>query len=228
MKRLLLLFIFLWTAPLISGAQTVDLLFQGKGYAPPFYQGRTLWGKQSNIVLLAVPQGLGNPAALDYLWSKNGTVLGNISGVGKNSLVFSDSIFSKPVTIKVEIVRGDEELLAEKSITLLPSSPLLAVYEKNPLYGFVFNRESASGFTLGNGEITLTAFPFFAASQSRVASSLKYSWKSGSSEETKDSVTYRAPQGSSGSAMVTVDFSDTSLVLPAIKKSLLINFANEQ
>ena len=54
-------------------AQSVDLLWQGNGYVPPFYQGRTIWSKQSGVTVLALTQGLGNPSNLYFKWSKNGT-----------------------------------------------------------------------------------------------------------------------------------------------------------
>src|SRR3990167_10337236 len=88
----------LLTLPILHlQAEEVDLLWQGNSYVPPFYEGRTLWSSQSRITFLAIPHGagIGNPANLTYKWTKNGTVLGNINGVGKNTLSFIDSILSK-------------------------------------------------------------------------------------------------------------------------------------
>ena len=121
-------------------AQSVDILYSGMTYTPPFYEGGALWSGESVIQMVAIPQGLGNPTQLFYKWSKNGTVLGNTNGVGKNSLIFSDTIFSKPVSITVEIVAADETVLAESSVTVVPSPASLLVYEKNPLFGYLFHQ----------------------------------------------------------------------------------------
>src|SRR3990167_8183019 len=104
-------------------AQEVDILWQGKTYTPPFYKGKTLWSSQSKIALLAIPHisGAGNPVNLTYKWIKNGTVLGNINGVGKNTLAFTDSILSKPQTIKVEILSEQKTVLASASIFVTPT-----------------------------------------------------------------------------------------------------------
>jgi len=89
-------------------AQEVDILWQGETYTPPFYKGRALWSSQSRITFLAIPHGagIGNPANLTYRWTQNGTVLGNINGIGKNTLSFTDSVLSKPQTIKIDVLSG--------------------------------------------------------------------------------------------------------------------------
>ncbi|OHA96350.1 MAG: hypothetical protein A3D49_00450 [Candidatus Zambryskibacteria bacterium RIFCSPHIGHO2_02_FULL_43_37] len=138
-KLVFLFFIYLFfSTPAL--AQSVDILWQGTGYIPPFYEGKMLWAKQSVITLVAIPQGLGNPANLNYKWTRNGTVLGNVSGIGKNSLTFMDAVFSKPYTIKVEIVDGNEETRAEATQVIAARDPLLLVYENHPLYGYLFNK----------------------------------------------------------------------------------------
>src|SRR3989344_2819964 len=103
--RIFILLLVVSYLSLVSSAhaQSVDILWQGEVYTPPFYQGKTFWSKQSRIPLVAIPQSLGNPANLTYKWTKNGTVLGNVNGVGKNSIYFVDSILSKGKTIEVEI-----------------------------------------------------------------------------------------------------------------------------
>ncbi|MEK7135527.1 MAG: hypothetical protein AAB780_02380, partial [Patescibacteria group bacterium] len=168
------------------------------------------------------------PANLDYVWSKNGTVLGNLSGVGRNSISLLDSIFSKPVVIKVEIVRGEEELLADTSIILTPTSPTLAVYENNPLYGFMFHREVGEGYTLEGKEVTFTAFPFFAPSTKRQAPNLSYKWSANNNAaEAGGSVTYRAPEEGGGRASIRLDFNNDKVIMLNLIKNFLIKFGNE-
>lgn len=206
-------------------AQSVDILFQGETYVHPFYQGRALWSQQSQITLTAIPQGLGASSNLNYKWSKNGTVLGSVSGVGKNSLTFMDTLFSKPTNIRVEIVSETDGTLAESSVTLTPTSPVLYIYENNPLYGFMFHREVGGGYALEGKEVTFTAFPFFANARERQAANLSYKWSTNSGAgEAGDSVTYRAPEEGAGTALVKLNLTNEGAVLPALTKNFLIKF----
>lgn len=227
MKRIILITLF--ALPLSSMyAQSVDILWQGETYTPPFYEGRALWSKQSLISMTAIPQSLGNPGSLIYKWTQNGTVLGNISGVGKNTLKFEDSIFSKPYEIKVEILSADEEILAENTIVIESVSPQVLIYENNPVYGYSFHKEAGNAFRLPEGEITLAAFPLFGSPKFRESDNFSYEWRVNNGELLiGPEATYRAPEGGIGSSEVTLLFKDVGKVLPSFSRELLIQFGYE-
>ncbi len=209
-------------------AQSVDLLWQGETYTPPFYQGKSLWSKQTSLTFVAIPQGLGNPSNLNYQWTRNGTVLGLISGVGKNSMVYRDNIFSKPVSVKVEIVDADENVLASASTLLRPVETDLMVYEDHPLYGFMFHRAIGEAFKLSKDEVTFAAFPYFSDVASRLEEGLVYKWSSNSAEDQRGpSAVYRIPEKEKGSALVGIRFNDPELVLTDIGRSFLVQFGDE-
>lgn len=209
-------------------AQSVDILWSGDGYVPPFYQGGMPWTQEGIVRLFAVPQGLGNPGNLFYKWSRNGTVLGNTNGVGKNSLTISDSIFSKPISVTVEILSSAEEVLASSAVTLVPAAPELLVYEKNPLYGFLFNAEASGGYRLPENEITFAAFPLFFTMPVREHPALRYSWRSNAGDETGESlVTYRVPENAGGMASVSVSVSDTNSIRQKAERSFLVQFGDD-
>ncbi|MDO8424128.1 MAG: hypothetical protein Q7S54_00770 [bacterium] len=227
-KSFFLLFAALLLSPLLyARAQSVDLLWQGNGYVPPFYQGRTIWSKQSGVTVVAFTQGLGNQSGLFFKWSKNGTVLGNTNGLGKNSLSFLDSILSKPQTIKVEVLSG-EEVLASSSIVLAPASPSLLVYENSPLYGFLFHKEAGGIYELAEKEITFAAFPLFFSIRDRADNSVGYSWRTNVGEaETGNSVMYRTPDDTSGSSEVSVSASNKDEITQDARKSFLVKFGEQ-
>ncbi|MCR4279210.1 MAG: hypothetical protein NUV78_00535 [Candidatus Zambryskibacteria bacterium] len=209
----------------IAHAQSVDILWQGETYTPPFYQGRALWSKQSMITMVAVPQGLGSPSSLIYKWTQDGTVLGNISGQGRNTLRFEDSIFSKARTIKVEILSVAEEVLAESQIIVVPTTYLPLVYEDNPLLGYMFHKEVGNIFNLEEGEVTFSAFPLFSTPALRDGANLVYRWVTNSGDtETSNSVTYRAPDGEEGSSQVSLTISNKSKIMADISRSFLVQF----
>ena len=231
MKKLyhILLVLFLLILPVLNlQAQSVDLLWQGETYVSPFYKGRALWSGQSKVTLLAIPQGLGSPANLNYKWSRNGTILGNINGIGKNTLAFTGSVLSKRETIKIEIVSNQNAVLASESVTLTPASPILAIYENNPLYGFMFHRETSGTYELKEREVTFSAFPFFFSALDRRGSTLKYEWRTNAGGvENTNSVTYRTPDDATGSSEVRVNTSHGDKIMQNANKNFLIQFGNK-
>lgn len=227
MKRfnILLIFFFLFLPIFVVRAQSVKLLWQGETYTPPFYEGASLWTNQSRVTLVAVTHGLGNPNTLNYKWTKNGTVLGNINGVGKDSLSFTDSIISRAQNIKVEVLSGQNQTLAESSVYITPQTTLLNIYENNPLYGFMFNKEVGKKHNLIGKEITFVAFPLFFSASSRIDNNLKYSWQANTSNvDVGNSITYRVPENTSGSSQISVGVSNGTKITQSANKSFLVQF----
>ena len=211
--------------PASISAQSVDILWQGYSYTTPFYQGRTLWSKQSRITLVAIPQGLGDPLSLNYKWTRDGTVLGSLSGVGKNTLTYLDSILSKPQSIKVEIIAGQKTVLASNTENVVPLSPSLAIYENNPLYGYAFHREVGGSYKLIDKEITFASFPLFFSTSSRFGSQIGYQWQTNvGGIETSNTVTYRAPEGESGSSEVKVKVDNKNQITQSAERTFLVQF----
>lgn len=219
----------LFVLPILHAqAQEVDILWRGDTYVPPFYKGKALWSSQSRITFLAIPHGagIGNPANLTYKWTKNGTVLGNINGIGKNTMAFTDSILSRSQIIKVDVLSSDQgTTLASASVTITPISPTLAIYENNPLYGFMFHKETGDTYKLQEKEITFTAFPFFFSALNRLDGAINYEWRTNAGEaETKNSVTYRIPDNTTGSSQISVSSSNKDKIMQSSDKSFLIQF----
>lgn len=209
-------------------AQSVDLLWQADTYTSPFYKGRALWSNQSRITLTAVPHGLGSSANLIYKWTRNGTVLGNISGRGQNTIAFTDSVLSRPQTFKVDILSNDEIVLTSMSSTFIPTSPNLVIYENNPLYGFMFHREMSGTRQLEEREITFTAFPFFFSASNRMDDALGYEWRTNTGGvETKNSVTYRTPEDAAGVSRVSIRAFNQDKIMQDTNKSFLVQFGNQ-
>ncbi len=222
---------YLLSTPTPAHAQEVDLLWQGETYVSPFYNGRSLWSKQSKITLVAIPSGLGNQANLAYRWIKNGTVLGSLSGVGKNTLTYIDTVLSRPQVFRVEVLAVDDydsPILAEAFITLAPINPTLFVYESHPLYGFMFHREVGSSYQFKEKETTFTAFPFFFSAVSRASDELSYQWQTNGTSEVKNSVTYRTPEEGAGSSQIQVRVSNAKKIMQSANKSFLVEFGQNE
>ena len=155
-------------------------------------------------------------------------MLGSVSGTGRNSLTFKDSIFSKPYRVRVEILDQFEEVLAESEIVVTAQGPMLLVYEDNPLYGFMFHSEVGESFKLAKSEATLAAFPLFASPAERETATFSYRWSTNSGDAwSGNSVTYRAPEDAGGLASVNLTFSNSGTISRPIERKFLIQFGNE-
>lgn len=209
----------------LAFAQGVDILQKSDTYTPPFYKGLPIWSYQSGTTFIAVPYGFSNPANLNYRWTMNGTVLGTISGIGRNTLSFTDSILSRTQVVEVEIVSGQGSVLARNSIIATPSAPSLLVYENNPLYGFMFHREVGGAHEIKEKEVTFTSFPLFFGVSSRLSNNLSYRWRTNAGESgSSGSVTYRSPEGTSGLSEVRVEVSNYNHILQKADKEFLVVF----
>jgi len=221
MKRLCFILLTIYfLLPLSIGAQTVDILYRANTYTPPFYSGVPVWSSQSEITFSAVMTGVSDPKSLYYLWSRDGTVLGLVSGKGKDTLTFSDTLFSKSKTIYVEVSNANEEIVAESSTTLTPRTPEILIYEKSPLYGYMFHNEVGREYKMRGEEVTFSAFPFFFSTPVRFYPTLKYSW--GESD-----ITYRVPEGESGRAAVSLKAESKDFLKQTADRSFFVRFGKE-
>jgi hypothetical protein len=245
MKRIIYIFIALFALPFLgahaqSNTNSVDLLWQGNTYTPPFYEGRALWSKQSKITFTAIPHIFGangqrlDPSTLIYRWSKDGTIYGDASGIGVNTFSFVDSIFSKPQTVTVAIIQTQttdtiqDTVLASESAALVPTKPSLSVYEISPLYGPLFNKDISDSFALKNKEVSFGVFPFFFSTPGVGSSILSYAWRTGGGQAaTTNRVTYRAPDGASGDSAISIKVTHKDKASQEVEKRFIVQFSHD-
>lgn len=158
----------------------LDLLYDAPTYVPPFYRGRSLPTAGGTVRLHALARfergGKIVPTSLiTYTWSKNGTVLGKISGLGKSSMVLeSPSLYSSD-TISVRATANDEALSASASI-IIPNTPTtLQLYEDHPLFGVTYFN-ALPRQVRAQGEISAAVIPYFAPVNTIKDPSLEFSW----------------------------------------------------
>ena len=229
MKKLVFLIITLILTPLLyinAQQSSVDLIWHGEVYTPPFYKGRSLWSSQSQLKIVAIANIPNtNPRNLFYKWTKNSTVLGTVNGVGKNTISINDPIFSKPQTIKVEVMSSDGAILGSSTVTLAPTKPSLLVYENNPLYGLMLHKEIGSQYNLENREITLSAFPLFFNVPNTKSSRLNYEWQTDVGVVGEgQSATYQIPEGLTGSSRVSIRIMNNDRITQDVRRSFLLKY----
>jgi hypothetical protein len=169
------------------------------------------------------------PASLYYRWTKDGIVLGSMSGVGKSSMVFVDNVLSLPLEIKVDLRDGEDgKVLGTQTIVLTPGTPRIMVVEKNPLYGYMFNRAVGSEFLLKSEEVSFAAYPLFGQVTYKDAPALTYKWTTNTGDVRSGSeVTYRVPEGASGSSSVNLKVTHSRVLVQPRDKSFVVRFDNQ-
>jgi hypothetical protein len=162
---------------------SVDLIWQTDGYTPPFYKGKTLFGHQNKIQFIALPHIIGSNGQeiaaknLIYKWTRNGTVVGDFSGYGRNTYTMIASIISRPLDIEVEVTSPDSNGVGYAETVANPIEPMIVMYEKSPLYGIQFQKALTNTVELNNSkEIAVIASPFFFGVTNAQNQNLQYKW----------------------------------------------------
>ncbi len=212
---------------------SVDLLWQGDSYVPPFYKGRAMFTNQGSITFVAIPNIIdqnGNvvsPKNVIYTWSKDGSVLGSLSGTGKNSLTLVDSILGLPMNVSVVASTLDKSIVTKSSISMRPDFPIILFYENNPLLGILYNQELGNGFKLSASEVNVIGVPYFFSNKDLQAGALKYTWTlngSNISSPNQNSITLRGQQGVAGNSTLGLKIENSNNILQTIEKSMSIEF----
>jgi len=159
----------------------VNLIANAQTYTPPFYKGRALYTQKTEVRITAIPEFLNsqgqkvNPQNLMYKWQQGNSVLGEQSGVGRNSISIPGQTITRPLDIRVEVSTLNESIRASGSIVVQKGEPKVLVYEKNPLLGLMLNQRADLLF-VKEKEITLEAVPYFFSVPTKNSSAIEYSW----------------------------------------------------
>jgi hypothetical protein len=166
--------------PLMSAS--VDLIWEAESYTPPFYKGKALLASYETVKIVAVPH-LGksstslSPTNLIYTWSKDGRVLGSLSGYGRNILTLKPQETLRPATIKVTVTNADGSLNAVGQTIIQPKQPKLIAYMYSPAYGTLYNYGFQGSFKLPTKELNVIAIPYFFDVNQSTVQYVNYTWK---------------------------------------------------
>jgi len=166
-----------------------------------------------------------SPSSLIYRWIENGSVLDNVSGVGKNSVILADSVLGLPINLEIQILTDSATVVADKKFDFSSIKPSLLVYESTPLYGILFNNEISDTFYTPDKEFSFAAIPLFFSTLTRNSPNINYTWTpSAANSGDQSSITYRQTDNTSGSTNVSVQAQNTTLITQGADSSFKINF----
>jgi len=145
----------------------VDLIYSADTYTPPFYKGRAWPTHQSTVKVVALPRILDDSDKLipidtyTYTWKRDGRVVQDQSGYGKNVFTYTSGLLDENVEISVKVSPLNYRSEGAASIIITPTDPKIVIYEKNPIYGTIFENAISGIYNLQRNEITFEATPFF-------------------------------------------------------------------
>lgn len=213
---------------------SVDVIWEAETYTPPFFKGKALFSHESMITFTAIPNLTGqngstpSPQNLIYTWKRNGSALPDFSGYGRNTYKYKSGIISRPVQIEVIVTSPNSDALGRGFATVNPIDPLVIFYEKNPLYGIMFNKSLSGNISLDNKEeIEIVALPLFFSGKN-LSNDIIYDWKINRSiidgKTLERSKIFRPIENSSGSSNISVSAQNTNGILQTAENSFNLRF----
>ena len=168
---------------LITPAE-VTLLWEADTFVPPFYKGRALYSSGSRIRAEAIASFINekgvayDSSELIYTWSKNGTVLGSLSGLGANTLLTEGPKFFGDYVLAVTVTSPEGTKKAQSASRVQTLDPFVILYEKNPLVGILYNAAITDNYVFSDSsQLEVQAVPYFMDTKHENSPNLLYSWK---------------------------------------------------
>ena len=215
---------------------SVDLIWESDGFVPPFYKGKALFSHQNKITVTALPHILSANGVeigaknLIYTWKKNGSVIGNVSGFGRNTYSFVSPLISRPVEIGVDVTTVDSSGSGYALLKLAPTEPTILFYKKDPIFGVEFQRALSNAVGLSTSkELIVVGIPLF-FSPATSGGDLLYKWSINGSpinnSPEQSTQVFRQNKGTSGTSRISLSIEHTKKILQSAESSFDLMFGN--
>lgn len=214
----------------------IDISWEALTYVPPLYKGRSLYTNQSNLKIVALPNlrdknGRIIPANdLVYKWTKDSTVLGNLSGYGKQTITLKGEIVARPFTITVDVSSRDGSAKGQAYINVDTLDPEIAFYIEDPLYGVLYNQALSNRFSITN-EAKIAAEPYYFSTTNRNNPNLRYIWSINRLEQTNittPDLTLRPKEGVEGSAIISLRIDNLYEIMQSTSNEISAYFSKQK
>lgn len=135
------------------------LVWSSDSYVPPDYPGKALAARNSQIKVVALPNGAltGNFDKLYFRWLLDDEPIGYAKGQGKSSFSFlTQKMPGDTQTVLAQILNEKENVIAQSALTIQISNPEILLFQEPGGYALQNNLETAT-----NKNINLSAVPLF-------------------------------------------------------------------
>ena len=216
---------------------SVDIIWETKGYTPPFFKGKLPLVYQNTVHLVAVPH-LSNdgikevdPKNLVYKWKMDGKYIPNGQGYGVQTVDVELGAVPKPLAVEVEVYTREQTQNTFASLTIQPTDPSLLFYEDNSLYGLLFNRSLSERVPLRNEEMKIRVVPF-GFNINPLKDSNAYSWSINDIDQPdllkKQSITIRTKGDTEGSSNIGLSIRNEDAILQGARGGFTVYFSKKQ
>ncbi len=234
--KLILVSLAFLTSSLTAYAQTapiVDLIWEADSYLPAFYPGHSRPAPGSTVRLAALAhftdpatgRSLG-PESLTYTWSKNGQTMAGVSGLGKDSIIFSAT---EQAIFRVAVSYPASGVSAASQVSISPQPALIKLYYEEPLLGTAYHQPVATTFEMPEGEINLRAEPFYFSKNAYLNKKIQFQWTINGENIVSDAadpglITIAKPETGVGENAFTVTAKNLANVLQTATNKFTIKF----
>ncbi len=213
----------------------VELIWQSEGSVPPFYKGKTLFAHQNKITFVATPHIVGSggkeisPKNLIYEWKRNGTVMDDDSGYGKNTYTTTGSLISRSLTVDVSVREVGGDRTGHARISASPTEPSVLLYSKKPLYGIEFQKALSGSVSLTNSkEILLVGVPLFFGINKKASPDVSYTWSINGvkidTDTTQTERVFRQKEGTKGTSNISLSIENSNKILQYATSKFNLSF----
>ena len=192
----------------------MDVVWEADSAVPLFYKGKPLPSTKNDVKFYAIPQFLQggkriDPAALRYSWSLDFENQPRASGIGKSTFGTKIVDLIGNTELNLVVSTQDGSMRATTHVQVSPASPLVLVYNLDPLMGTNLSKPLPGNLRLEDEEATFYAADFFFPKSHKKSPGLSYIWsingKSAvTSEESPNTLTVRSESGASGQSRITI------------------------
>ncbi|MFW5887350.1 MAG: hypothetical protein ACOCUH_00990 [Bacteriovoracia bacterium] len=211
----------------------IDLYYEPQTYTPPFYKGKPEFSFQSDLRLIALPNFVdqnGNKISSEdivYNWKIDGDVDQRNSGVGRDIYNYQSGVLSGPVQVVLEASPINSNQSARVIETIRPDEPTILVYEKNPIYGTIFEQNIKNDFIVNREEIELVAIPYNFSQD--IIRNGTFEWLLNGeriNDFISNNITFRKTDDRESSNDVTIEIEHPDKVLQIKRYSFPLNFSD--
>ena len=214
------------TKTLIPGS--VNIIWEALNYTPPFYKGKSLYTKESDLKVTAIPtmkDSSGNIVSsqdIIYTWKINNQIQTSLSGLGRETVIIEEIFLGSKLKIEVLAESRNREVFAVQTETIETVDPGLYFYENDPLYGINWSQVMSN--TVVEDEISIFSSPLYFSSQD--ISELFYTWKANGITlgESSNTVTIRNESDSSGIVRINLAVENINSFFERAQSSLALQF----
>lgn len=190
----------------------IEVFWETQTSKPLFYQGKAQPSAGAKLHLVAFPYLVNragqkiDPAKLNYHWKKDGALIEDLSGLGKNSAIINTTAKDSSAKIEVEVISLADKISASKSLVINLIKPEIVFYEKKPLEGTNYGQVLPAEYSLFENEVAVRAEPYWLPLESNLI--FKYLWtidRSSAEGRPEDPLTInlRRNEGISGSNRIS-------------------------